>query len=620
MPADISVFKASRVDTALIIFVPVAFGLLSLVIGQDANWDLRNYHLYNAWAFLTGRLDLDLAPAGLPTYFNPLLDVPFYWLVMHSTPMVTGFMLGFVHGLNFLLLFSIVHQLLPTGTERKVVVFLALSGCLGATFLSELGKTMGDDTTAPFILGGIFLILRRRSSIETDQRGGALVCLAAGVVAGLGIGLKLTNAPYAIGILAGLATLDRSFAQRRSLMAFFGAGIVAGILVTGGYWFATMWLHFGNPVFPQFNSIFHSDMATAVSIVDTRWRVTHPGEALFFPYVFTLIPWRISEIAVIELLWPVVYTLFGVWLVRAAIHKFRRRKLPVQSQPKTEALSFQARFILLFFGSSYLVWMAVFGIGRYAVSMEVFLPVVTWIILHRIAAPARARMLARAMIIVAILFTVIRFATWGDANWADKSYRVNVLPITHPENATVLILVPPIGWILPYFPPELAFVSFDSHLPGTSFPESEAYRRRADSMIHSRRDLYVVIPVSPGAWLSARVNGWLTKHGMGNANASCRIVKWLVARIPVYVAMLGEEPNDEKLSACIERLAIRRDLESERRQVAATLSASIADRGLSIDIDSCVVQAAFIGKAEYPYQFCRVRKMVSATDRSSIAR
>ena len=61
-------------------FCFIASGLRSLSLGKDANWDLRNYHWYNAWSVLNGRLGFDLAPAQLQTYHNPLADLPFYGL------------------------------------------------------------------------------------------------------------------------------------------------------------------------------------------------------------------------------------------------------------------------------------------------------------------------------------------------------------------------------------------------------------------------------------------------------------------------------------------------------------------------------------------------------------
>src|SRR5258706_8592967 len=55
-------------------------GAASIGARQDANWDLKNYHYYNAYAFLNGRIAWDVAPAQLQSYHNPLLDLPFYWM------------------------------------------------------------------------------------------------------------------------------------------------------------------------------------------------------------------------------------------------------------------------------------------------------------------------------------------------------------------------------------------------------------------------------------------------------------------------------------------------------------------------------------------------------------
>jgi len=63
----------------LISFIPVIFGVMSLYIGQDHNWDFRNYHLYNGFSFLNNRLHVDLSPSGMQTYFNPLIDSAYYW-------------------------------------------------------------------------------------------------------------------------------------------------------------------------------------------------------------------------------------------------------------------------------------------------------------------------------------------------------------------------------------------------------------------------------------------------------------------------------------------------------------------------------------------------------------
>src|SRR3981189_2598068 len=96
----------------LLFLAPFAIGALALLLGQDANWDLRNYHWYNAYAFLNGRYGTDILPSQTPWFYNPVLDVPFYLLATHVPARVAGFVLGAVQGLNFPLLFMLAYATL----------------------------------------------------------------------------------------------------------------------------------------------------------------------------------------------------------------------------------------------------------------------------------------------------------------------------------------------------------------------------------------------------------------------------------------------------------------------------------------------------------------------------
>ena len=78
------------VASLLVLLTVVAYGLLAIALGQDANWDLRNYHYYDAYAFLTGRYDFDVVPAHVSTFYNPLLYVPLYWLLQAAPPKQIG--------------------------------------------------------------------------------------------------------------------------------------------------------------------------------------------------------------------------------------------------------------------------------------------------------------------------------------------------------------------------------------------------------------------------------------------------------------------------------------------------------------------------------------------------
>ena len=66
--------------------VILGWSLFVVALGKDMSWDFRNYHWYAPYAFLNGRMGFDVAVAHQATYYNPLLDVPFYWLASHTPP------------------------------------------------------------------------------------------------------------------------------------------------------------------------------------------------------------------------------------------------------------------------------------------------------------------------------------------------------------------------------------------------------------------------------------------------------------------------------------------------------------------------------------------------------
>src|SRR5437764_7504544 len=88
-------------DVVLLAALLAAAGAGSLLLGQDANWDLQNYHYYNAWAWWHGRIfTQDLAAAQIQTFLNPVLDLPFYWMVTAEwAPRVIAFVMAMPAGI-----------------------------------------------------------------------------------------------------------------------------------------------------------------------------------------------------------------------------------------------------------------------------------------------------------------------------------------------------------------------------------------------------------------------------------------------------------------------------------------------------------------------------------------
>jgi hypothetical protein len=482
-----------RVAARIALLVPVLFGLLSLLYGQDDNWDLHNYHRYNPYALLNGKIGYDLAPAQWQSYFNPALDLLYYGL-NHALPApLVGFLMGLLHGLNFVLVLGIARCLLQAGAaqQHRLPLLLALAGCFAPGFLSELGNSMGDNMTALLVLGALLLVI---STWEVLARRAA-VLLAAGLLMGIGVGLKLTNATYALALCLALLTLAGSLRLRVWSAFRFGVGVLAGIGASAGFWYWKMWQVFGNPLFPQFNDIFLGPLAAPIGIGDTGWQPKGLGEKLLWPFIFTLDSKRVIEVALHQLVWPVLYVAFCA----LALRKLRAAALGADSLAPMRP---QVRAFLLFFALAYVFWLNLFGIYRYLVPLELLAPLALWLVAHALMPSAFARGVAGYAILV-VSVAIFPIGGWGHAKWSARAFEATVPVIVQPAQSMVFTVHgdPPMGWLVPFFPAELAFVAL-----GSGFPESEKFAERVAAMVARRSGaLYVMMQAPPDAARNAQV-------------------------------------------------------------------------------------------------------------------
>ncbi|AQG99450.1 hypothetical protein A9R05_11930 [Burkholderia sp. KK1] len=154
-----------------------------------------------------------------------------------------------------------------------------------------------------------------------------LTVVAAGIVSGAGAGLKLTKAVFSVALCAGTLVVLVSL-PRRVLTAFlFGAGALAGLALTGGFWFAE--LHrYGNPLYPQFSSIFASPLTLSVAIMDTVWFPKNGWESLAWPFIFSLDPRRVGQARLHPVLWALAYVCFWWWAGARCVRRLRRTESP----------------------------------------------------------------------------------------------------------------------------------------------------------------------------------------------------------------------------------------------------------------------------------------------------
>lgn len=447
----------------------IFFGLISIYLGKDNNYDLRNYHYYQVFAFFHNRLDFDYLPCQHGTFHNPAINFPAYFLIKNTPPIVAGFTLGGIHSLNFWLLFIlsliIFHQVFPAPSVMTKLLFSLLSaavGVCGAAFFPEIGTTLNDNLVSLFVLTALLLIIKEIMSDHTAsslQRKGSLVF--SGLSLGMGIGLKLTALIYGFGIFFALFSLARTWKAKIQAAGFWSAGAVLGILLTGGLWMVKLWELYGNPVFPYYNQIFHSPYYAPASFVDERFLPRDWLQKIFYPYYFCVSNSYVTEHPFRDIRLAVIFTLFFVLLLGYKFYfKNRRQQRLIQADTKLKIL----KFLLIFYVLSYVVWQFKFSIYRYIIVLDLLAPLVIFLLFEYILKNYKAVLLATFTTYVCI-FMMVQVPNWGRLRWGSNFFEVEVPKLESVDNALIIITQPKAwSYLFPYFPASARFVRINTAL------------------------------------------------------------------------------------------------------------------------------------------------------------
>lgn len=442
---------------------PLLFGLFALFLGQDGNWDLRNYHLYNPFAYLNNRLGHDILPAGVANFYNPLLHIPFYWTVMSLPPMLTGFLIGAVQGLNFPILVGIARCVMVEGSARPAWHYhlVALIGMLGAGAIAELGTTFGDNLISLPLFFALWLILANFHQLDQGRVVRILLVTgAAGLLSGMAVGLKQPSAIFAVGWCCAFLVAPCAVVRRILLAFSFGLGVLAGIAITGGFWMHEMWIQFGNPLFPYFNDFFRSPMGATASYRDTQFLPGTLTETLFLPFLIFLDPHRVGEIAFRD----ARFILLIVALAATVVYTFKK----APTRPPFVLHRQKGRFLLAAMIISYLVWLKLFAIYRYLLPLEMLAPLAIWLLIDRFPVRQQIRNMAIFASIAIWLFT-LRPGNWTRVPWEEDYFGVNPPVLSDPANSMVIMTgIEPMSYLVPFFPAAVRFIRIESYFTGPS--------------------------------------------------------------------------------------------------------------------------------------------------------
>lgn len=440
---------------------------LAWVQGYDYDYDILNYHFYNGFAFLHGKTFSNVQPATGQSYFQPLTDAVFYVLVRHLPPTVVIMAIAFFQSLAFPILFCTSRRLFADRLSERnafwISLVLTILGAAAPISVWEAGSHRGTTDSVPFVLVALLLVV---DALQKPAASPIMKIVAAGALTGLAAGLKLTNAPFVIGLWVALAapllaseSKARAAGTVRALVAY-AVGSAASFLLVYGWWGALLYIHLGNPFFPNFNQIFHSPFGASLSYSDLWLAAFAPPtwrDTLLFPFVRSSLVGPLNSAGLFDLRMGCALPLIILALTVLLFRRMRRSD--------RIAVSAADLAVLLFVLVSYACWLLVFPVNRYLVAVDIVAPLATVLAIGMLW---RSRMpLAIGTLALCICLPLSAYRTlplwWipGAHRHGDEGgyFGVRFAPPPDLDHAVVAMLSEqPTAFVIPFFPRTTTFV------------------------------------------------------------------------------------------------------------------------------------------------------------------
>jgi len=495
----------------------VGAGARSIALGKDINWDLKNYHWYDAFALLHGRLGFDVAPAQLQTYHYPLADLPFYGLVQAiGEPRIVAFLMGLPVAVAAFFLLRILALIFPFDRSRANgilwIVAAAAIGLTGTAGTAAWGTTMNEWPSAALVMAALWLAVRAAIAGEDRHR---FACMAASLLIGFAVGLKLTYAIFAIGLLSACAAYGSL--RARLLRPLWAAAFMAlGFLVCYGAWGWVLWREFANPFFPYFNAIFQSPWWEPIDFFDRNFGPRNWRQWIFFPLYFAREHYLVGEVSFRD--WRIAVAMVLALAAWATSRWRNLRENPNAIAHPREPVESAWWVLAVFSLASYLAWLKLFGIYRYLVVLELLSGAIIVGCVLYLARRGRVRV-AVVVVLALLLVGTTRHGAWGRLPFGPAYFDV-VVPPMPPGSLVIVGHRHPLAYAIPWFPRDARFVS-----PANNFlaiGQGNLLARRADELIRGHRGPIYMLQHEERTAHDERT---LAHFGLFADDAACRVVR-----------------------------------------------------------------------------------------------
>ena len=351
-----------RREILILVVLMLLSGCYSVFLGQNTHWDLLNYHLYNGFAFLHGRLGTDVFPAALHTTFNPIWDAVYYLIFtwFFEWPRLMAFVQGLPYGVLVWLSYRMMMEVFRDAPKeyRMVMVLCAtLIGCTSAGIFPQLGGSTAEVYITIFKIGSLWLAVRFiRKPVATH-----LIYWSAFLM-GVAAGFKVSAAHACLALAVLFLYQWKLLKNPWKSFCYFALAGLAGFLLVDGYFMWLRWHLYRNPFFPLLNNVFKSPYMDPISLVDARLKPTNWLMWFFFPFYWVIKP--VSGLAMeprfADPRWAICFI---------ALPLLYFRKLKTKCNTLVQSHLFNS--LVVFAVSGYVFWLFFYSILRYAGALEI---------------------------------------------------------------------------------------------------------------------------------------------------------------------------------------------------------------------------------------------------------
>lgn len=467
--------------------------LICALTRLNFGWDFTNYHYYNAFAFLNNRMNYDIVPASVNTFFNPLIDLPFYFLVeyFNDDPIIIYGLQGVWFGLLIFAFFKITTLFFePTNWKNTLCVFLALIiGITAHAVWFQAGSSSNEIQVGFLSLTSLYFLFKM---IQYPSKQNGFVFFGAGLILGCTLGLKPTVIYICLASGFSLIFCYKYLTRPFLYVVAFGAGGLIGYLITNGWWMWRLWEFYQNPFFPFLNGVFHSPYFDDFNYTDTRF--IPPFLIKFiFPYVWMKGAFASAEVNFYDLRGIVYYTValvFCIWLL---------------SKPEKMRRFFKENklwgFYFIFMICAYVLWLHIFSIQRYLI-VVLLLSAIFFIKLVFVCYPkkkvAQWIYIGCTILIIDVFVSVpLTNESFGRPN--KKELAVYIEPIRLPENTLLKLYSFPTAGVIPVLEKQtdfraLGYIHLNARkMKGSDFVERGKFREMRDKIEVAHKGPIVLI-------------------------------------------------------------------------------------------------------------------------------